>query len=70
MLAGCATKIVTRCIEIELPPAPLVPLISAQDMDHVRQDVYEKLVERDALQAGHINTLHDIGDAHNRACKK
>jgi hypothetical protein len=64
---GCAT-VKTKCIPIELPQPPIVPLISAAEMDHVRQDVYEKLVERDAMQAAHINTLHDIADAHNKAC--
>ena len=56
-LASCVS---TVPVKLPLPPALVLPKISASELECLSDSTYSTLVERDALQAERIKTLEGI----------
>ena len=66
LLTGCATASIPVVVELPLPEPLVLPKISAEELDHVEDDVYTRLViifrmlkERNKTLRAIIETTHE-----------
>lgn len=59
LLILCACSTVTP-VSLPIPPEPVYPKISGQDMRCLSDDAYSKIIKRDKMKSAHIKTLEGI----------
>jgi hypothetical protein len=64
-LSGCATRVEYITPQIPIPPPPVLPTVSADELACLPDEAYEALAVRDALRKGYAEQLRDIIRAHN-----
>lgn len=65
-LSGCAHDPIYIVPRLDLPPAPVLPTVPADQLACLPDDAYEALVVRDALRRGYAEQLRAIIEEHNR----
>jgi len=69
LCGGCATRTVYINTELPLPPEPVLPTITAENVACLNDETYEALVRREARLKGHIFVLRKIIEDNNRSAE-
>jgi hypothetical protein len=69
LISGCTGAPVYVETPLPVPPRPVLPAISEEEVQCLPQPVYAKLVLREMLFRGYIKELEAIQRAHNGAKK-
>lgn len=64
-LPGCAERIQYVTVPIQRETRPILPKVTAKELECLSKDAYQKLYDRQRLMGDYTTILETIIDAHN-----